>query len=610
MPEKSDTPLNFWQELKRRKVVRVIIVYAAAAYVILELVSIISEPFGLPDWTLKLVFVLLCIGLIISVILSWIYDITPQGVQKTRPARKDHKIERQSGSNGWKIATYAAIIVILGLLIFNITGSRKYTTPKTSPDKSIAVIPFKNFSNDPDQEYMCLGLTDEIINHLFKIESFDKVVSLSSVLAYRDSEKLTPEIATELRVNYILEGTYKKIGNQLRVTAQLIEAEDDKHLWQQEYDRSYEEIISLQSDIALQIADHLDAFLTGMEKENIQRIPTTNQEAYELLQEAQHIFSFYRDTTSFTGINERAFSLVLEAIKKDPEYSEAYAFAGQYILATANYGGDREMRNAGWDALDFFQRALDIDPGNGRAHLGMAQLCDWFIWDYVKSEKEFLKAMEILPNHPMIPSQYGELLVKMGRFEDARHLFSGYEHQFVNQYREINRKIYSGSHDEAIALINKMLASWNEDAYLWAGEAYMRLEKFDSALHYLELGEKHKDPEINMPRFQSCLAAASNKTGNITRSNEIIHSLALRSDTSSAMSPGYFTGWYFARIGEIDSAFRWLEKAYYNRSPEIPHLKVDPAFKILKADDRYWDLYERTGFKAYADYMENRNNRK
>ena len=610
MADKSDNPFKFWQELKRRKVIRVIIVYAAAAYVILELVSIIAEPFGLPDWTLKLVFVLLCVGLIVSIILSWVYDITPEGVKKTKPVKKDQELEKPASSNVWKIATYASITVILGLLIFNITGSRKNTTLKTALEKSIAVIPFKNFSNDPEQEYMCLGLTDEIINHLFKIESFDKVVSLSSVLAYRDSDKLTPEIANELKVNYILEGTYKKIGNQLRVTAQLIEAEDDKHLWQQEYDRSYEEIISLQSDIALQIADHLKAFLTGMEKENIQRIPTTSREAYELLQEAQHIFSFYRDTTSFSGKNERAFNLVLEAINKDPEYSEAYALAGVYILGTANYGGDIEMSTAGWDALDYFQKALEIDPGNGRAHLGLAMLYDWFIWDYVKSEKEFLKAMEILPNHPSIPSQYGEFLVKMGRFEDASILFSSHENSFVNQYREIIRKTLSGFHDEAIESINNMLENCNEDAYIWAGEAYIRLEKYDSALHYLKLGEKINDPEISIPRFQACLATAYNKTGNIKHSQDIIHKLVLRSDTSSSMSPEYYIGWYYASVGKVDSAFRWLEEAYYNRSPEIPHLKVSPAFKNLKSDSRYWDLYERTGFKAYDDYLENKNNRK
>ncbi len=604
MPEK---PNNFWQELKRRKVVRVITVYAATAFVILELVDIVTPALGLPSWTLAFVIVLLCIGFIISVILSWVYDITPGGVQKTRPAIETAEQDKETSTRtrSWRIATYISIMVIIGLLILNLIGRNRTHVVDTSLEKSIAVIPFKNFSNNPEQEYMCLGLTDEIINHLFKIESFDKVVSLSSVLVYRDSDKLTPEIANELKVNYILEGTYKKIGDQLRVTAQLIEAEDDKHLWQKEYDRSYEEIISLQSDIALQIADHLEAFLTGMEKENIQRIPTTSQEAYELLQEAQHSFSVYRDTTSFSGRNERAFNMVLEAIKKDPEYSEAYAFAGQYILATANYGGDREMSTAGWDALDFFQRALEIDPGNGRAHLGLAILYDWFIWDYVKSEKEFLKAMEILPNHPGIPSQYGGLLMKMGRFHDAGIFFSNQENRFTNQYRETRRQILAGNHEEANELINNLLENWNENAYIWAGEANIWLEEYDSALYYLELGKTNEDPEIIIPRFQACLATAYNKTGNNKHSQEIIHKLVLRSDTSTAMSPEFFTGWYYASIGKLDSAFQWLEKAYYNRSPEIPWLKVDPVFKNLKKDERYWDLYERTGFKAYDDYMDN-----
>jgi TolB-like protein len=136
---------------------------------------------------------------------------------------------------------------------------------------------------------MCLGLTDEIINHLFKIESFDKVISLSSVMTYIGTAKKIPEIADELEVNYILEGTYKKIGDQIRVTAQLIEARTDTHLWQHEYDRPYEEIIAIQADIALQIADHIRVFISGSEKQRIQKVPTTNPKAYETLKKAIYL---------------------------------------------------------------------------------------------------------------------------------------------------------------------------------------------------------------------------------------------------------------------------------------------------------------------------------
>lgn len=153
---------------------------------------------------------------------------------KTEPARKV-KDEVPKKSSGWKIASYASFVVIVPLIALNVIP---HSGGKEKLEKSIAVLPFQDFSTDTDQEPMCLGLTDEIINHLFKIESFDKVVSLTSVLTYKKTDKPTPEVAAELGVNYILEGTFKKIGDKVRVTAQLIDGKSDKHLWQHEYDRT------------------------------------------------------------------------------------------------------------------------------------------------------------------------------------------------------------------------------------------------------------------------------------------------------------------------------------------------------------------------------------
>ena len=155
---------KFWQELKRRKVTRVITVYAAAAFVTLELVSIIVEPLKLPEWTLPFIIVLLCVGFIIAIILSWIYDIHPEGgIVKTESAYKVKEDEISKSSNSWKIASYISFVVIIGLLAINIFGNRNQTKIDKSLEKSIAVLPFQNFSTEPGQEAMCLGLSDEIM---------------------------------------------------------------------------------------------------------------------------------------------------------------------------------------------------------------------------------------------------------------------------------------------------------------------------------------------------------------------------------------------------------------------------------------------------------------
>ena len=173
MPDSPNKLSQFWQELKRRKVVRVITVYAATTFVILELVSIIEEPLQLPDWTLELVIVLLCIGFIITVIFSWIYDITPEGIEKTKPIKESEEegSEKPSGFNAWKIATYISVVIIIGLIIFHTVGERKQAEYITELEKSIAVLPFEDMSPHEDQEYFCDGMAEEIINALTRVLS-------------------------------------------------------------------------------------------------------------------------------------------------------------------------------------------------------------------------------------------------------------------------------------------------------------------------------------------------------------------------------------------------------------------------------------------------------
>ncbi|KPK86597.1 MAG: hypothetical protein AMS27_04735 [Bacteroides sp. SM23_62_1] len=493
------------------------------------------------------------------------------------------------------------VIVIVVLAVFNVIDGRKQVEVDTGLERSIAVKPFYNLSGDPDQEYMCDGLTDEIINHLFKIASFDKVVSLSTVLTYKGTDKQLPQIAEELKVNYILEGTYKKIGNKVRVTAQLIEPKNDKHIWLQEYEQPYEEIITIQSDIALQIADHLKAFLTDSEKQNIQKIPTNNPEAYDLLQRT--LYTVRLGTGFSFGNNTQFWDTVLKVIKLDPNYADAYALAGWFLIGSANYGGGVEIQSVTWDALHYLEKALEIDPDNGLAHNGLGILNDWFTWDYIKANREFLRAIELTPNYFGVHSQYGEFLMKRNRLADAKSCFEKGERPFQDRYREIRREILINDKRDAYNSINEMLDLFQEQGFRWAGEAYIWLEEYDSARYYLESAIKNDDAEMQVPRFQTCLALAYHKTNNDQQARTIINQLVTKSDETTAGSPDFFTGWYYSGIGEVDSAFYWLEKAYKNKSPEIPWLKVDPVFNNLKNDDRYWDLYERTGHKAYDDYM-------
>ncbi len=433
------------------------------------------------------------------------------------------------------------IIVSGALFVFNIISVQKKDEVNLELKKSIAVLPFHNYSGDPNQEYMSDGLTDEIINHLYKIASFDKVVSLNSVLTYKGTDKRLPQIADELKVNYILEGTYKKIGDQVRVTAQLIEPKNDKHLWQSEYDRPYKEIIAIQADIALQIADQVKAFLTSAEKQNIQKIPTTNQEAYEFVQQGLHLWNI-------NGMNaiDQEIDLILKAIALDPNYADAYAYAGMFSLYKGAYAGNKDISVAILDALPFIEKALELDQNNITAHFTMGFINEWGRWDYIKAEKEYLKAIELEPNRGDFYDMISEFFLKMNRPDKALFFIEKAYESGLTISAPVITEVYilSGNKKEAYSTIKNYLESQQDADHQRIGECFIWLEEYDSAKLSLEMALKNEESEILLPRFQACLALVYYKTKNYHQAQEIINQLIIKSKETSAKSSEYLNGWY------------------------------------------------------------------
>jgi tetratricopeptide (TPR) repeat protein len=231
----------------------------------------------------------------------------------------------------------------------------------------------------------------------------------------------------------------------------------------------------------------------------------------------------------------------------------------------------------------------------------MAWYYDWIRWDYSSAEEEFLKVLELEPNNPY-PELYVEFLLKMNRPDEALN----YEVASEQSYRLIQTKILSGKRKRIYGTIREYLESQGAKGMKYAGDCYLWMEEYDSAKFYLESAMTLKDPQMMIPRFQSYLALAYYKTNQKDQAEKIISKLAAMSNVTTAGSPDYFAGWYYSGIGKADTAFYWLEKAYKNRSYQLAWLKTDPVFRNLKADSRYLDLYERTGHKAYDDYITNR----
>jgi TolB-like protein/Tfp pilus assembly protein PilF len=359
--------------------------------------------------------VILIVGFIIAVILSWIYDVHPEGgIVKTEPAQKVKTEDVPKSSNSWRIASYISFVVIIGLLAINIFGNRNQTKLDESLEKSIAVLPFLNLSGDPSQDFICDGLTGEIISHLYKIESFGRVPSLNSVLRYKGTVKSTVEISNELGVNYILECSYKKLEGLLRFTVLMKESRSDKLIWTYDFDKQSEEISSIPSDIALQIADQLEAFLTDPEKQIIQRITTSNQEAYIKYNQGK---SYFRRGRNEQDLNT-ALNLYKESIALDPGYALAYTALARCYMNLYWFRYDHSQLPL-IESKKAIETALRIDPGLPEAYIAKAEYYYHGLLEYSNALEQLQIASTYVSNHSEISLLSALVYRRMGKWNAA-----------------------------------------------------------------------------------------------------------------------------------------------------------------------------------------------
>ena len=260
---------NIFKQLKKRKVFRSLAIYAGASFIILQVCSIVFPALLLPEWSMRLVVILLIIGFPILILFSWIYDVTPEGVVKT---------DKGKSSTNINYSTILLLLVIVGGVLFYFQD--RFFKPKVNP-KSIAVLPFDNFSPNPDDEYLSSGFTEVIIANLAKVKDL-MVISRTSVMRYKNTDMSLKDIAKELNVANILEGSIQRTDRKIRVVGQLIEAKTDRHLWAETYDADFNDIFSIQTSIATEIASALHSQITEWEMLVIEDKKTDYIEAFEM----------------------------------------------------------------------------------------------------------------------------------------------------------------------------------------------------------------------------------------------------------------------------------------------------------------------------------------
>ena len=396
---------GFFEELQRRKVYRVAAAYIIAAGFIIQISSAVFPAWELPNWAFRLVVVLLLIGFPITLILAWAYDVTPQGIRAT-PTPSTRGSHRRRN---------LIMLVAIGVIIS--AGAGFFLLPRVSArkiDKSIAVLPFQNLSDEKENAYFADGMQDDILTNLSKIGDL-KVISRVSVMSYRgDGARNAREIGKALGVGTLLEGSVRRIGNRVRVNVQLIDANSDEHIWAEDYDRDLTDVFAIQTDLAQKIASSLQAKLSPNEKEQLDRQPTKDPNAYLLFIQA-HDYANRPDHLRDDSI--KAEELFEQAIKLDPKF--AAAFAGLSMVESWIYHSFEPTQARREKARLNADESLRLEPNLPEGHLALGFSYYYGDRDYERALAEFEIAKRDLPNEAQAYMAIGAIQRRQGKWTES-----------------------------------------------------------------------------------------------------------------------------------------------------------------------------------------------
>ncbi len=577
---------NFLAELKRRNVYKVAIAYGVVAWLLIQIATQVFPFFEIPNWTVRLVVLLVVIGFPVAVIIAWAFELTPEGLKRTEVA--DAAPTRGSRRRAWIYVVIVAAAISVSLFFLGRYTSSKQSEGPASPEKSIAVLPFDNLSRDQENAYFAEGIQDEILSRLAKIADL-KVISRTSTQKYKSTPDNLREIAKQLGVSNILEGSVQKVADQVRVSVQLINATSDAHLWAEIYDRKLTDIFAVESDIAKTIAETLRAKLTGSEEQMMSMKPTENTQAYELYLKGRFFWN------KRTGADLRkAIEYFNQAIAKDPNYALAYAgLADSYLLLSAF--GAASPSDSLPQAKAAAKRALEIDDTSAEAHTSLGQILLFYDFDFAGSTREFKRAITLNPNYATAHHWYGSgPPTCLGEFD--RGIAELKRAQQLDPLSLIINADLGGAfvaarrYDEAITQLRKTIemdprfyfAHWN------LGEALeLKGQLPEAVAEYKKAAELDEDPFV--------LALVGQADAKLGQRDEAIKIL---SQLERLATKRYVANYSFAlmhmALGEKAKAIDWFERAYRDRSgPEIVGIKVDPMLDPLHGDPRFEALVQK-----------------
>jgi len=547
--------LKLWEEIKRRRVWQVALIYLAGAFALAQVAQLLLESYVAPAWVIQLIIALLAAGFPFSLVLAWFFDLTPHGLERT----EDEAAETQSGPK-------------------QVSKPSDALSLPPEDDKSIAVLPFVNMSDDDSNEYFADGISEELLNLLAKISDL-RVISRSSAFAFKGKNLDMKDVANRLHVANLLEGSVRKSGNKVRVTAQLIRAHSDAHLWSETWDRDLDDIFKVQDEIAEAVVKELKIKLLG----EMPTLQETDADTYALYLQAYNL-SIQSGSTSASMV------LCEEVLRRDPSYVPAWICLARNRSNMANFGGV-SMGEAYGGAIEALEQALKIDPNSPNA-LSLSAVVDMTIslGDASKGASLLTRAFKLAPQDSYVLRNVGDFYQHLGDAENASKAFA-----MARVSDPVNptlcaiasiQAFFVGRYEETIEL-NRLalsLAPSYRGAHASIARALLAENKLEEALEtaLLELDDGWK---------RIMLALIYHALGDMEQADTTLAKIIELDEEVAAFDIGYI----YAMRGETDKAFEWLDKAIEYKDGGLSYVLLHPYLQSLHDDPRWMVLLERLG---------------
>jgi len=584
------------KEVRRRRLFGVMAFYVAGAFVLLQVADLAFPGLEIPDSAIGYVWFATILGLPIALIFGWRYDVTAKGIKRTPSGHEgtaglllktaDHVLLVGLG------AAAIAIVAFCTLKIIETMEGPPFDGGRVPPENSIAVLPFDNLSSDPEQKFFVEGMHDAVIAELARISGLT-VISRTSTLPYAETKLTVPEIARELNVAMIVEGSVLRAGDDIRIQVQLIGVRPERHRLAKTYDRQLRNVLKLQSEVAQNIAEEIEVELTPQEQSRISNVRDVDPEAYTLWLKGNFYLgrfdeeSFRKSVSSFEG-----------ALEHDPSYAPAYAGMAMAYMELAGWFSSESPRDNARLAKKAAERALQLDPSLGEAYLALGQIRYLFDWDWAGAERAFKQGVSASPGSTAGRINYANFLTAMGRFDESVEI--GRKTLTLDPlspaaYNELAFPLYQvGREDEGMNLVREALKidpTFPQTHMMLSAMEELRGNADESLAH---MAHFDRFPEDLPPAALGQLGRLYALAGQEDEARALLSQLMER--RAREFVPAIAMVYLHLGLGERDEALQWLENAYQERDVSLVWLKEIWFYDSLRSDPRFQSILERMDF--------------